>query len=416
MTILLPVHNRPGPLVEAVQSCVDQTWRPIEILVIDDGSVDDLRSALSPFGEQVRLIHKMNGGVASARNLGLRMAQGDFIHFLDSDDLLAPTAIENNVAAFAVVADADLCYGQSQWIDMRTVPPQMKDRHLRALQNPVRSMIVEFAFPVPTVMMPRWRMLAMPPFEEDLRRSSDWRYWQGLGFAQAKAVGIRTQTAYLRRFEHSLQATPHPHDDSHAVAVLRGLRDLIRHPHAWLYAVEYMNLLIGRRSQHWFAAAPSDRIKRVLAELTAALRSGSIASGDGDLSMLPMLAAMRGRIQQLKRQGHWSGEDPACAYDVLFAAISRAIGHAASISGRDIAFWTREPDAPIRHRGLQGFFASVERRSPPGGAPALADALLRASRRVPRRRFVRMAARLQSILGARLAGRATAHWMRWSSG
>jgi len=125
VTVLLPVGNRAGALVEAVQSCVDHTWRPIEILVVDDGSADDPQSALHPFGAQVRLIHKMNGGVASARNLGLRMAQGDFIHFLDSDDLLAPTAIENNVAAFAAVADADLCYGQSQWIDMRTVPPRL---------------------------------------------------------------------------------------------------------------------------------------------------------------------------------------------------------------------------------------------------------------------------------------------------
>jgi Glycosyl transferase family 2 len=101
VTILLPVHNRVGPLVEAVQSGIDQTWRPIEILVIDDGSSDDLGTALAPFGLQVRLIHKTNGGVASARNLGLRMAQGDFVHFLDSDDLLAPT-LRSRMPIFAM--------------------------------------------------------------------------------------------------------------------------------------------------------------------------------------------------------------------------------------------------------------------------------------------------------------------------
>ena len=414
VTILLPVYNRAGPLVEAVQSCVDQTWRPIEILVVDDGSADDLPSALRSFGAQVRLIHKTNGGVASARNLGLRMAQGDFIHFLDSDDLLAPTAVESNVAAFAAVADADLCYGQSQWIDMRMVPPQMKERHFRELHNPIRSMIVEFAFPVPTVMIPRWRMLAMPPFEEDLRRSSDWRYWQGLGFARAKAVGICTQTAYLRRFHQSLQTTPHPHDDSHAVAVLRGLRDLIGYPHAWPYAVEYMNLLIGHQLRSWFATARSDRIKTVLSELATALRPGRVASEEGDLSMLPMLVAMRGRIEQLRRHAHWSGEDPACAYHVLITSIARAIDDAAPVSDRDIAFWTREPDAPIRYRGLQGFFASIKRRCPPGSAAPLADALLRKSGRVPRREFVRLAARLRPAIGAHLAGTAAAQWMQWT--
>ena len=93
VTVLLPVYNRAGPLVEAVQSCIDQSWRPIEILVVDDGSTDDVPSALRRFGDQVRLIRKDNGGDASARNFGLAAAQGDFIHFLDSDDLLAPDAV-----------------------------------------------------------------------------------------------------------------------------------------------------------------------------------------------------------------------------------------------------------------------------------------------------------------------------------
>jgi len=413
VTILLPVFNRAGPLVEAVQSCADQTWRPIEILVIDDGSADDVESALRPFGAQVRLIHKPNGGVASARNLGLRMALGDFIHFLDSDDLLTPTAIENAVAAFAQVADAELCYGQAQWIDMRTTPPQTKERHFRELNNPIRSMIVEFAFTVPTVMIPRWRMLAMPPFEEDLRRSSDWRYWQSLGFAGVKAIGIRTLSAHLRRFQHSLQTTPDPEDDSHAVAVVRGLRDLVRSPRAWPYAVEYLNLFVAPRSQSWFATGKSGRIKAAQLELTAALRQGRMASDEGELSMLPILAAMRGRIEHLKQNGLWSAKDPDCAYAALPAALSQAIDNAAPISARDIAFWTREPDAPLRYRTLHRFFALLKRRCPPSGAAALADAFLRTSQQVPRRWFVVLAVRLRPVLGARLAGATAAHWLRW---
>jgi hypothetical protein len=138
-----------------------------------------------------------------------------------------------------------------------------------------------------------------------------------------------------------------------------------------------------------------------------------VVSEDGNLSMLPMLAAMRGRIGQLKRNGDWSGDDPACVYDVLAASISQAIDSAAPISDRDIAFWTGEPDAPILYRGLQRFFASIGRRCPPRDAAALADVLLRKSQRIPHRMSVRGAARLRRILGARLAGTATAHWMRW---
>lgn len=412
VTVLLPVYNRAGPLVEAVQSCLDQSWRPIEILVVDDGSTDDVASALRRFGDQVQLIRKDNGGDASARNLGVANAQGDFIHFLDSDDLLAPDAVANAVAAFNAVADADLCHGQGQWIDMRSTPPQMKPLHFRQHANPIRALIVEFAFTVPTVMIPRWRMLSMPPFEEDLRRSSDWRYWQRLGFANIKVVGIRSLAAHLRRFEHSLQATPHPEDDSHAVAMLRGLRDLFGHPHAWPYVAEYLNLLAGPRVQHWFAKAPSARIAVVLAEIAGAVRPGSATGMEHGLSMLPMLAAANGRIERMKRHRHWPDDDPASVYRVLAALVMAAIGGAAPIADRDIAFWIAEPALPLRYRALHRFFAALRRRCAPGAAAMIGDALMRKLGQVPRRRSVRLAARLRPILWPRLAGAAAAAWTR----
>jgi hypothetical protein len=412
VTILIPVFNRAGPLVEAVQSCLDQTWRPIEILVVDDGSEDDPASALARFGDRVRLVRKPNGGVASARNLGLRLACGDFVHFLDSDDLLCRAAIDSKIAAFAAVADADLCYGQSQWIDMRVSPPRVKALRLRELDNPIRSMIVAFAFPVPSVMIPRWRMLTMPPFEEDLRRSSDFRYWQALGFAGIKAIGIRTQAAVLRRFQQSLHENPQPDDDHHAVALLRGLRDLLRHPGAWPYAVEYLNILTSERARDWLATGKSERLGRILPELVAALREGSAAIDGQSLSMLPVLAAMRNQIEQLRRHGHWRKGEPNSAYAVLAAAILQGIETAPPITDRDIVWWTCKPDAPLRYRRLHTFFTEIERRCPRRRGAALADSLLRKAPKVPRRKQARLATWLRPLLGARLAGSVVASWMR----
>lgn len=411
-TILLPVHNRADLLVDAVRSCLDQTWRPIEILVVDDGSTDDVPTALRPFGDRVRLLRKENGGDASARNVGVANARGDFIHFLDSDDLLLPDAVANAVAAFDAVADADLCYAQGQWTDMRETPPSTKPVRFREHANPTRAMIVEFAFTVPTVMMPRWRMLALPPFEEDLRRSSDWRYWQGLGFANAKAIGLRTLAARLRRFEHSLQATPHPEDDSHAVAMLRGLRELFRHPHTWPYAAEYGNLLMGSLVQRWFATAPSARIAAVLAEIAATVSPGSILQEELGLSMLPVLVALSARIERMRRRGQWPDHDPESANRTLTTLLSSAIAGAAPISSRDVAFWTTKPELPVPDRTLHRFFTALHERCAPEVAPTLADVLLRRSRKVPRRRTVRLATRLQSFLGARLAAMVAMAWAR----
>jgi hypothetical protein len=295
---------------------------------------------------------------------------------------------------------------------MRSTPPQTRPLHLRQHANPVRALIVEFAFTVPTVMMPRWRMLSMPPFQEDLRRSSDWRYWQRLGFANIKVVGIRSLAARLRRFEHSLQATPHPEDDSHAVAMLRGLRDLFQHPHAWPYVAEYANLFVSPRIQRWFEKAPSARIAPLLGEIAAALQPGSTTNEPHGLSMLPALAAMNGRIDRMRQRRHWPDHDPASVYRALATLVAGAIGGAAPISDRDIAFWTAEPKLPLRYRALHRFFAAIQRRCAPSGAGIIGDALLRKLGKVPQRRIVRLAARLQPVLGARLAAVAAAAWAK----
>jgi hypothetical protein len=255
----------------------------------------------------------------------------------------------------------------------------------------------------------------MPPFEEDLRRSSDWRYWQRLGFASIKVVGVRSLAARLRRFEHSLQATPHPEDDSHAVAMLRGLRDLLQHPHAWPYVAEYANLFVSPRIQRWFEKAPSARIAPLLGEIAAALQAGSTTNKPHGLSMLPVLAALNGRIDRMRRRRHWPDDDPASVYRTLTTLVTQAFGAAMAISDRDIAFWTAEPELPLRYRALHRLFATLQRRCAPSGAGIISDTLLRKLGQVPQRRIVRLAARLRPVLGARLAVAAAAAWARRKS-
>ena len=76
-----------------------QTVRPHEILVVDDGSPDDAASATKEFGSSVTLIRKPNGGAASARNLGIEQAQGEWIAFLDADDYWEPGKLEHQLAS-----------------------------------------------------------------------------------------------------------------------------------------------------------------------------------------------------------------------------------------------------------------------------------------------------------------------------
>ena len=87
LSVIIPVHNGAHFLAEAVQSIVEQDYEPIEIIVVDDGSTDDLSTVVENLPVDVRFFHQEAGGPASARNRGIRDASGDLLAFLDVDDL-----------------------------------------------------------------------------------------------------------------------------------------------------------------------------------------------------------------------------------------------------------------------------------------------------------------------------------------
>ena len=97
VSVVIPTYNRSMIVVNAISSVIAQTYKNIEILVVDDGSTDDTAERLSCFGSRIRYIKKENGGVSSARNQGIKMASGELIAFLDSDDEWLPEKTEKQV-------------------------------------------------------------------------------------------------------------------------------------------------------------------------------------------------------------------------------------------------------------------------------------------------------------------------------
>lgn len=97
ISIIVPVYNVEEYLNQCVVSILGQTFTNFEVILIDDGSEDNSGHICEEFAkkdERVRVFHKVNGGVSSARNLGLRYAKGDWICFVDSDDLLPCSSLQ----------------------------------------------------------------------------------------------------------------------------------------------------------------------------------------------------------------------------------------------------------------------------------------------------------------------------------
>jgi glycosyltransferase involved in cell wall biosynthesis len=94
VTALIPTYNYGRFVTQAVESALAQTYRHIEIIVVDDGSSDDTRERLAPYSERIRYIYQDNQSVAAARNTGIQAARGNLIAFLDADDLWHPHKLE----------------------------------------------------------------------------------------------------------------------------------------------------------------------------------------------------------------------------------------------------------------------------------------------------------------------------------
>jgi glycosyltransferase involved in cell wall biosynthesis len=110
ISAIIPTYNRADVVCAAVDSVLAQTYRNIEIIVVDDGSTDDTRARLRRYGDSVRVIWQQNAGAAAARNAGVRVASGEIVTFLDSDDLWLPRKIEKQVALlFAAGASVSCC-------------------------------------------------------------------------------------------------------------------------------------------------------------------------------------------------------------------------------------------------------------------------------------------------------------------
>src|SRR5262245_12737070 len=100
-SIIIDNYNYGRFLREAIDSALGQTYPHTEVIVVDDGSTDDSREVIASYGDRIIALLKENGGQASAFNRGFAVSRGEIVCFLDADDTLLPTAMEQAVALFA---------------------------------------------------------------------------------------------------------------------------------------------------------------------------------------------------------------------------------------------------------------------------------------------------------------------------
>jgi glycosyltransferase involved in cell wall biosynthesis len=190
VSTIVPVHNRAGLLCEAVASVLAQTYRPIEVVIVDDGSSDDTVSTIAELvdahADTVKSVRRDNGGPGAARETGRRIAKGDFIQYLDSDDLLLPDKFRVQVAALQQHPEVGIAYGMT---------------HHSGVGHPLNPVAFkrtgeDFNHLFPALLKSRWWSTSTPLYRREvtdrlgpwlpLTNEEDWEYE-----ARAARLGVR---------------------------------------------------------------------------------------------------------------------------------------------------------------------------------------------------------------------------------
>ena len=179
VSVVVPVFNRPGMLRQAAGSVLAQTYGEFEVIIVDDESTDDTPRVIEELrakDSRIRGLRRPNGGPGLARETGRQAAEGEFLQYLDSDDILLPRKFELQVAALRAHPECGIAYGRVRYRDAqgREIPCTWKPHDL----------VVDTLFP--SLLLARWWETVTPLFRRsvtdaagswtEMRLEEDWEY------------------------------------------------------------------------------------------------------------------------------------------------------------------------------------------------------------------------------------------------
>ncbi|HEX2910735.1 MAG TPA: glycosyltransferase family A protein [Chloroflexia bacterium] len=222
VSVIVPCYKQAHFLPNAIDSVLNQTYTPVEIIVVNDGSPDNVEEVMQAYLAKpgVHLINRENGGLAAARNSGLSVANGKYLQFLDSDDWLHPEKIERQVAILEESApEVGLVYCEFWPVYNNTEIREDDSVRQRCLgktieQDYFNNIWIQGYFPPMTVLLKKEWQQKVGLFTETLRSHEDYEYWlrlSGLGglgiYHSEKLAYYRQHSASLSRDEKKMQET-----------------------------------------------------------------------------------------------------------------------------------------------------------------------------------------------------------------
>ena len=205
VSIIIPAYNAEKYIKTTINSALKQTYQNIEIIVIDDGSTDKTKNIIQSIQDpRIIYIHQENQGQSAARNAGIKIAKGEYIALLDSDDLFLPQKIEKQVNFLEIHPDCGVCYCK--------IYNFFDDRPDKLFYNPVPNYsgfifdkLLKHSVVNPlTAVLRKEHLERYGGFKDDWRRCDEQYLWLKLAFNKVKFCYLDEVSAYYRVSKNSL--------------------------------------------------------------------------------------------------------------------------------------------------------------------------------------------------------------------
>jgi glycosyltransferase involved in cell wall biosynthesis len=203
-SVIVAAYNVADMIGEALESIRRQTLAPLEVVVCDDGSTDDLDGALAPYRDEIVFLRKENGGEASAKNAAVRVARGDFVVVLDADDVYLPARIEALTELARSRPDLDILTTDALLVANGLPVRRVYDRSWVFEVDDQRRAILQRNFVFGHAAVRRRLLLEAGGFDESILWTTDWDLWLRLILRGALAGCVAEPLAEYRLREGSL--------------------------------------------------------------------------------------------------------------------------------------------------------------------------------------------------------------------
>ncbi|WP_111671064.1 glycosyltransferase family 2 protein [Algoriphagus litoralis] len=209
VSIIIPCYNYGRYLAECFSNLQSQTYSDWEAIVIDDGSTDQTMEVVrswQAYESRIQYFYQPNSGVSSARNLGLKKANGEFIQFLDADDLLSEAKLQLQVDFFQSHPEVDLCYTENHYFQDGVPEIRYPDQEFLgrewmirfsghgvfALEQLIRNNLAVVSSP----LIRKSILTHSGLFPENVSHTEDWQFWAQCVLAGARVQYLHNEAAY----------------------------------------------------------------------------------------------------------------------------------------------------------------------------------------------------------------------------